>query len=44
VGLYRGCSLQLLHTVLKSALLMAVRERITHACRRRLGVYRSSGE
>eukprot|EP00970_Alexandrium_tamarense_P015231 scaffold4900_cov193-Alexandrium_tamarense.AAC.8 len=28
-GIYRGCSLQLLHTVLKSALLMMVREKIT---------------
>ena len=33
-GLYRGCSLQLMHTVLKSALLMAVRERISEASRR----------
>ena len=30
-GLYRGCSLQLLHTVLKSALLLMVREHITFA-------------
>lgn len=28
-GLYRGCNLQLLHTILKSALMMMVRERIT---------------
>ena len=28
-GLYRGCNLQLIHTLLKSALLMMVRERIT---------------
>jgi hypothetical protein len=28
-GLYRGCHLQLFHTLLKSALLMMVRERIT---------------
>jgi hypothetical protein len=28
-GLYRGCSLQLLHTVLKSALLLMVREKIS---------------
>jgi hypothetical protein len=28
-GLYRGCNLQLAHTILKSALLMMVRERIT---------------
>ena len=27
-GLYRGCNLQLIHTLLKSALLMMVRERI----------------
>lgn len=32
-GLYRGCSLQLLHTVLKSAMLLMVRERITFATR-----------
>jgi hypothetical protein len=32
-GLYRGCSLQLLHTVLKSAMLLMVRERITFASR-----------
>ena len=31
VGLYTGCHLQLLHTLLKSALLMMVRERITKA-------------
>jgi hypothetical protein len=30
-GLYRGCYLQLFHTLLKSALLMMVRERITDA-------------
>lgn len=28
-GLYRGCNVQLVHTILKSALLMMVRERIT---------------
>jgi len=28
-GIYKGCSLQLLHTVLKSALLLMVREKIT---------------
>lgn len=28
-GLYKGCNLQLTHTILKSALLMMVRERIT---------------
>lgn len=33
-GIYRGCSLQLLHTVLKSALLMMVRERIVYASHR----------
>merc|ERR1719253_1964041 len=33
-GLYKGCSLQLIHKVLKSALLMMVRERITSASRR----------
>jgi hypothetical protein len=32
-GLYRGCSLQLLHTVLKSAMLLMVRERITFVSR-----------
>ncbi len=34
VELYKGCSLQLVHTVLKSALLMMVREKITIATRR----------
>jgi hypothetical protein len=33
-GIYQGCSLQLLHTVLKSALLMMVRERITSGTHR----------
>lgn len=33
-GLYKGCRLQLLHTVLKSALLMMVRERINDTTRR----------
>eukprot|EP00804_Cyclotella_cryptica_P026838 CCRYP_018615-RA/>CCRYP_018615-RA protein AED:0.36 eAED:0.37 QI:0/0/0/1/0/0/3/0/390 len=33
-GIYQGCSLQLLHTVLKSALLMMVRERITYGTQR----------
>ena len=33
-GLYRGCNLQLIHTLLKSALLMMVRERITVTTRR----------
>jgi len=35
-GLYRGCNLQLVHTVLKSALLMMVRERIAVTTRRLL--------
>ena len=35
-GLYRGCNLQLIHTVLKSALLMMVRERISVITRRLL--------
>ena len=34
LGLYRGCNLQLIHTLLKSALLMMVRERITVTTRR----------
>ena len=33
-GLYRGCSLQLLHTVLKSALLLMIREKINVVTRR----------
>jgi hypothetical protein len=33
-GLYRGCSLQLLHTVLKSALLLMVREKISVTTRK----------
>ena len=33
-GLYKGCNLQLLHTLLKSALLMMVRERITSTTQR----------
>ena len=33
-GLYRGCRLQLFHTLLKSALLMMVRERITRTTHR----------
>ncbi|KAL7571558.1 hypothetical protein ACA910_020974 [Epithemia clementina (nom. ined.)] len=33
-GLYRGCHLQLLHTLIKSALLMAVRERIGQSTQR----------
>ena len=33
-GLYEGCDLQLLHTLLKSALLMMVRERISDATQR----------
>jgi len=35
-GFYKGCSLQLVHTVLKSALLMMVRERITLTTRKLL--------
>jgi hypothetical protein len=37
-GLFRGCHLQLLHTMLKSALLMMLRERIEHTTRRLLQV------
>lgn len=33
-GLYRGCDIQLLHTLLKSALLMMLRERIEQTTRR----------
>lgn len=33
-GLYKGCHLQLLHTLLKSAVLMMVKERITRTTRR----------
>jgi hypothetical protein len=33
-GLYEGCELQLLHTMLKSALLMMIRERIAETTRR----------
>ena len=33
-GLYKGCSWQLIHTVLKSALMMMVRERITDTTHR----------
>jgi len=33
-GLYKGCDWQLLHTVLKSALMMMVRERISDSSRR----------
>ena len=35
-GLYKGCRLQLIHTLLKSALLMMVRERITVITRKML--------
>jgi hypothetical protein len=35
-GLYKGCNWQLLHTVLKSALMMMVRERISDSSRRLL--------
>ena len=31
-GLYRGCSVQLLHTIMKSALMLMIRERITSLC------------
>lgn len=34
MGLYKGCQLQLVHTLLKSALLMMVRERISVSSRR----------
>ena len=33
-GLYRGCSVQLLHTIMKSALMLMIRERITAVCHR----------
>jgi hypothetical protein len=33
-GLYRGCNIQLLHTLFKSALLMMIRERITRTTQR----------
>jgi adenine nucleotide transporter 17 len=33
-GLYRGCNIQLLHTLLKSALLMTIRERISRTTQR----------
>ncbi|CAJ1933800.1 unnamed protein product [Cylindrotheca closterium] len=35
-GLYKGCDWQLLHTILKSALMMMVRERISDSSRRLL--------
>jgi hypothetical protein len=35
-GLYQGCHLQLLHTLLKSALLMMIRERLTEVTHRSL--------
>jgi len=35
-GWYKGCSVQLLHTLLKSALLMMVKERIERTTRRLL--------
>ncbi len=31
-GIYRGCSIQLLHTIMKSALMLMIRERITSVC------------
>jgi hypothetical protein len=34
MGLYKGCSLQLLHTLLKSALSMMIRERVTNVTQR----------
>lgn len=37
-GLYRGCNWQLMHTVLKSALMMMVREKITYSTQRFLMV------
>jgi hypothetical protein len=36
-GLYQGCRLQLLHTLLKSALLMMIRERLTEVTHNFLG-------
>ena len=41
-GLYRGCSLQLLHTVLKSAMLLMVREKITFATREHFRIAKGS--
>lgn len=40
--LYRGCNLQLLHTVLKSALMMMIRERISLSTRRWLRAVKQS--
>ncbi len=37
-GLYKGCDWQLIHTLLKSALMMAVREQITDKSRAMFGV------
>eukprot|EP00535_Pseudo-nitzschia_heimii_P005507 CAMPEP_0197185042 /NCGR_PEP_ID=MMETSP1423-20130617/11104_1 /TAXON_ID=476441 /ORGANISM="Pseudo-nitzschia heimii, Strain UNC1101" /LENGTH=489 /DNA_ID=CAMNT_0042636005 /DNA_START=216 /DNA_END=1688 /DNA_ORIENTATION=- len=37
-GLYKGCDWQLMHTLLKSALMMAIRERITDKTRALFGV------
>lgn len=31
-GIYHGCSVQLLHTIMKSALMLMIRERITSVC------------
>mmetsp|Transcript_18465 Transcript_18465/g.25414 ORF Transcript_18465/g.25414 Transcript_18465/m.25414 type:complete len:482 (-) Transcript_18465:110-1555(-) len=42
-GLYRGCRLQLLHTMLKSALLMMVRERIQKTTRNMIVLGGASG-
>ena len=40
-GLYQGCRLQLIHTLLKSAFLMMVRERLTEATNRLLNTNQS---
>lgn len=37
-GLYKGCDWQLIHTLLKSALMMAIREQITDTSRAMFGV------
>jgi hypothetical protein len=42
-GLYRGCDLQLLHVLLKSALMMMVRERMSEIGRRFLDSYAGGG-
>ena len=38
IGLYKGCNWQLIHTLLKSALMMAIREQITDSSRALFGV------